>query len=331
MPDPAAPASEIDAPGIDAAADEAAVWAAAPPASGASSDETPAPGGFALERIHAEVTGPEDAPPLLVLHGWGSSAWMMRPVAAALDDRFRVHTLDLPGHGRTAVPPAPWGVPEYAALVAAYVRANGLDRQGPFPAIGHSNGGRILLTMAADDATAPFFSHLVLVSPSGIQRTPTPEVRLKRAVARTLRAPFDLLPAGPTKDACLDWLRHTLVWKALGSSDYNALPPTMRETFVRTVGHFVEDRLGRICVPVLVFWGDRDTDIVREQMDRLVAGLPDAGLVVMEGAGHYGYLDRMDLFEAGTRRFLIGEDSGGDGAAVDRDAWDGSNATPEVG
>lgn len=266
------------------------------------------PGGFALDRMHVEVTGPEDAPPLLVLHGWGSSAWMMRPVAAALADRFRVHTLDLPGHGRTAVPPEPWGVPDYAALVAAYVRVERLDARGPFPAIGHSNGGRILLTMAADADTAPFFSHLVLVSPSGTRRTPTPTVRIKRAVARTLRAPFDLLPDGDLKAACLDWLRHTLVWKALGSSDYNALPPTMRETFVRTVGHFVEDRLGRIRVPVLVFWGDRDTDIVREQMDRLVGGLPDAGLVVLEGAGHYGYLDRMDVFEAGTRRFLLGEE-----------------------
>lgn len=280
-----------------------------PAAAAADAPEGAAPGGFVLDRMHADVTGPEDAPPLLVMHGWGSSAWMMRPVAAALSDRFRVHALDVPGHGRTPPPPHGWGVPDYAALVAAYVRANGLDAAGPFPAIGHSNGGRILLTMAADAATAPFFSKLVLVSPSGIRRTPTPRVRLKRFVAKTLRAPFQILPDGDLKAACLDWLRHTLVWKALGSSDYNALPPTMRETFVRTVGHFVEDRLDRIRIPVLVFWGDRDTDIVREQMDRLVNGLPDAGLVVMEGAGHYGYLDRMDVFEAGTRHFLLGPDA----------------------
>ncbi len=261
--------------------------------------------GFALARMHADVTGPEDAPPLVVLHGWGSSAWMMRPVAAALSDRFRVHVLDLPGHGRTAPPPRAWGVPDYAALVAAYMEAHGMSG-APVPAVGHSNGGRILLTMASDDATARLFSALVLVSPSGLRRAPTASVRLRRGISKTLRAPFDLLPNGSLKDACLDWLRHSLVWKALGSSDYNALAPTMRETFVRTVGHFVEDRLGRIRIPVLVFWGDRDRDIVRDQMDRLVAAVPDAGLVVMEGAGHYGYLDRMDVFEAATRHFLLG-------------------------
>ncbi len=324
------------APLADDAGAPGAFRAPAEPASEAS------PGGFALSRMHVEVTGPEGAPPLLVLHGWGSSAWMMRPVAAALNDRFRVHTLDLPGHGRTAPPSVAWGVEEYAALVAAYMDANGLGATGmgasgmdatsaPVPAIGHSNGGRILLTMAADPAMASRFASLVLVSPSGIRRTPTARVRLKRAVARLLRAPFDVLPDGDVKDAALDWLRHTLVWKALGSSDYNRLPPTMRETFVRTVGHFVEDRLGRIRIPVLVFWGDRDTDIVREQMDRLVGGLPDAGLVVLEGAGHYGYLDRMDVFEAATRQFLIGpetvDDDAADDGTAEGDAADGDVVT----
>ncbi|HYE57796.1 MAG TPA: alpha/beta hydrolase, partial [Rhodothermales bacterium] len=197
---------------------------------------------------------------------------------------------------------------DYAALVATYLDAHGLS--GPMPAIGHSNGGRILLHMAGDAATAGWFSRLVLVSPSGLRRTPSFKTRLKRIVARILRAPFMLLPNGPLRTACLDWLRHSLVWRLLGSADYNRLTGVMRETFVRTVGHYVEDRLSRIHVPVLVFWGDQDRDIVREQVVRLVAGLPDAGLVVLEGAGHYGYLDRMDVFEAATRHFLEEELAG---------------------
>ena len=75
---------------------------------------------FPLERLHAVVSGPEAAPPLLVLHGWGSSAALMAAAAAVVSDGFRVHTLDLPGHGLTPPPPEAWGVPEYAALVARY-------------------------------------------------------------------------------------------------------------------------------------------------------------------------------------------------------------------
>ncbi len=232
---------------------------------------------------------------------------MMRPVVDVLKDRFRVHNLDLPGHGQTAPPPEPWGVPEYAALVVQYLDAHGLS--GPLPAIGHSNGGRILLHLTTDPATADRFSKLVLVSPSGVRRVPSAQTRAKRLLAKTLQAPFRLLPAGPFRDACFDWLRHSLVWRLIGSADYNRLTGTMRETFVRTVGALYDDQLPSIRVPVLVLWGDQDLDIVRPQVDTLVARIPDAGLVVLEGAGHYGYLDRMDVFEAATRHFLLDRSS----------------------
>ena len=260
------------------------------------------PAAFDLSRLHAETTGPEGAPPLLVLHGWGSSALMMRPVADVLADRFRVYNVDLPGHGRTPAPPAPWGVPEYAALVARYLAGQRIA--GPIPAVGHSNGGRILLYMASEDAYAGLFSRLVLVSPSGVTPRRGAGYHARRVAARALKAPFELLPDGAAKDFGLDWLRHSLVWRALGSSDYNRLTGTMRGTFVRTVGHHLDDRLGRIAAPVLVLWGDRDEAVSRYQMDVLTARVPDAGLVVLDGAGHYGYLDRMDLVEAAARAFL---------------------------
>lgn len=284
---------------------------AAPPAPSAAD----AAGAFPLGRLHAVVTGPEGAPPLLSLHGWGSSAALMAPVADALSGPFRVHTLDLPGHGLTPPPATPWGVPEYAALVARYLDAAGVA--GPIPAIGHSNGGRILLYMAGDPAHAGRFSRLVLVSPSGIAPVPTAKVKLKRTVAKVLRAPFDLLPEGMLKREGLDWLRHTLVWQALGSADYKALTGTMRETFVKTVGFYVTDHLHHVKIPVLLFWGDADTAVSRDQMRVLEDRLPDAGLVVLDGAGHYGYLDRMDVFEAATRVFL--EEPGGEAREEGRD------------
>ena len=42
-----------------------------------------------LSRVHAEASGPGDAPAVLLLHGWGSSAALMRPLARMLDDRHR--------------------------------------------------------------------------------------------------------------------------------------------------------------------------------------------------------------------------------------------------
>ncbi len=254
-----------------------------------------------LDQLHVEVTGSRQAPPLLMLHGWGSSAALMRPFAQALEDVFRVHNIDLPGHGATPPPPEPWGVPEYAALVAQYIRAT-MDG-GPVPVVGHSNGGRIALFMAAEPGYASLLSRLVLVSPSGVTPRRTLNYHLKKATAQALKAPFQVLPPR-LRDFGLDWLRHSLVWKLLGSSDYSTLSGTMRGTFVKTVTFHLDDRLHLISHPTLLFWGSADTAVQREQMDTLAQGMPDAGLFVLEGAGHYGYLDAIDVVAEGTRRFL---------------------------
>ena len=44
---------------------------------------------------------------------------------------------------------------------------------------------------------------------------------------------------------------------------------------------------------MLLLWGDRDEDTPLSQGRALEAAIPDAGLVVLEGAGHYSYLDRL--------------------------------------
>jgi pimeloyl-ACP methyl ester carboxylesterase len=252
-------------------------------------------------RVYAEVTGPEGAPPVLLLHGWGSSAELMRAAGAPLAGARRVHNLDLPGHGRTPAPPSAWGVPEYAALVAHYVRTRGL---APLPVVGHSNGGRIALHLASDPATADLFSRLVLVSPSGVRPPRPPAYYVKKAWAATLKAPFRLVPEGPLRQRGLAWLRTTVYWRLLASADYQQASGVMRETFVKTVNHHLDDRLPQVRVPTLVVWGDRDTAVARRQVDTLVERIPDAGLVVLPGAGHYGYLDAPDAYAAAVRRFL---------------------------
>jgi pimeloyl-ACP methyl ester carboxylesterase len=253
-------------------------------------------------RMHVERSGPEGAPPLLVLPGWGSSAAVMRGAVAALGDSWRVHSLDLPGHGRTPPPPSPWGVPEFAALVAHYVRAQGI---APVPVLAHSNGGRIALHLASDPATAGLFSQLALVSPSGVRPSRGLKYHLKRAWASLLKAPFLLLPSGRLRRRGLDWVRTTIYWRLLASTDYQQAGGVMRETFVKTVNHHLDDRLSQIRLPVLVIWGDRDVDVVRSQMETLAKAIPDAGLVVLPGAGHYGFIDAPSAYAAAVRSFLM--------------------------
>ena len=283
-----------------------------PPSSNEGQDVSPAPRDLSrfhlykaslslkAENLHLETSGPPEAPPVLLLHGWGSSAHLMHPIALGLADRYRVFNLDLPGHGRSPLPEAAPGIPEQAALVAERIRQ---EMTPPVSVVGHSNGGRIALYLACEPDTAPLIKRLVLISPAGITPVRNWTFYAKRTLARALKAPFALLPA-PLADPCLDWLRHSLLWRMLGSSDYRALEGVMRETFVRTVNFYLDDRVHRITVPTLLFWGDRDTAISLQQMRFLESTLPDAGLVILKDAGHYGYLDDPDTFMAATRYFL---------------------------
>jgi len=51
---------------------------------------------FGADALHIETDGPATGDPLLVLHGWGSSAQLMRPIAAAFSDTYRICNVDLP-------------------------------------------------------------------------------------------------------------------------------------------------------------------------------------------------------------------------------------------
>jgi pimeloyl-ACP methyl ester carboxylesterase len=250
--------------------------------------------------IHFDAVGPNNASQVLVLHGWGSSKAVMSTLIQGLAKHFRVFSLDLPGHGRSPISPVPWGLPEQASAVSQFLQEHAA---GAVTLIGHSNGGRIGLFMASEDALSPQINGLVLFSPSGIRRTPGLKTRMRRLAASVLKAPFALLPPN-AREYGLDWLRHTLIWSLLGSSDYRALGGIMRQTFVLTVNAYVEERLGAIHVPVLVFWGNKDEDIVLEQMQKLEADIHDAGIVVIQDAGHYAFLDRPDMAIDGTVQFV---------------------------
>lgn len=252
--------------------------------------------------LHTDMQGPEDGAPLIILHGWGSSAKLMDPIASRLADRCRVLNVDLPGHGHSPKPPEAIGIEEHADLVAALIDRHFGGR--PVTLVGHSNGGRIGLYMASDPDYEQLIARLVLIAPSGVRRARTWSYHVKRGVAAVLKAPLALIPGGKLKDAAHSHLRHTLAWQLISSSDYRQTEGVMRETFVRTVNSYVEDRLDRISVPVLLFWGDEDEAITREQMETLEREIPDAGLVELPGAGHYAWMKDLQTVVSSTRHFL---------------------------
>jgi pimeloyl-ACP methyl ester carboxylesterase len=89
-------------------------------------------------RVHVALAGPDDAPPVVLVHGWPQNWWTWRHVIPALAERFRVIAPDLRGHGWTQAPRAGYDKEQLASDLLAVLDALGIER---VTWVGHDWGG----------------------------------------------------------------------------------------------------------------------------------------------------------------------------------------------
>jgi pimeloyl-ACP methyl ester carboxylesterase len=78
----------------------------------------------------------------------------------------------------------------------------------------------------------------------------------------------------------------------------------MRATLVKVVGEDLRGILSSVRVPTLIIWGDRDQEVPLSSMEIMARGIQGARLEVLEGAGHFPFVDRPDRFGQLVREFL---------------------------
>jgi len=239
---------------------------------------------------------------ILLLHGWGCDAELMRPVAEKLKDCARITMIDFPGNGkRSGRPPEPWGVPEYAECLTEL-----MDRiqVGKCHVIAHSFGGRVAAWIAAREPER--FRRIILTGAAGIPGRPTEEGRKRAEKYQRIKRMNEAL----RKTGVLAPLADSLQKKArekYGSRDYNALDDEMKKTFVKIVNQDLTPLYEQICSSVLLIWGTEDTETPLWMGQEMEKRIPDAGLVVLEGGTHFAYLEQLDRFCLIARQFLTEE------------------------
>jgi pimeloyl-ACP methyl ester carboxylesterase len=233
--------------------------------------------------------------PVVLLHGWGASGQSFIGLRATLATSFRVVTLDLPGFGWSAPPPAAWGTPEYASHVGQLLSEVKIDTAA---FVGHSFGGRVSIRLAAEQPAR--VARLALVASAGIRPHRGPGFHARQVATKIVKWFFSLPGWGG--------LGRRLIARRLertGSRDYRAAG-RMRPTLVKLVNEDLAECLPAIQAPTLILWGSLDPEVPKSAMELMHARIAGSRLVVFEGAGHFPFLDAPEEFGRTLTAFLGG-------------------------
>jgi pimeloyl-ACP methyl ester carboxylesterase len=230
--------------------------------------------------IHCRISGEDHAGDVVILHGWGATLETMRPLHDLVEHAYRTISLDLPGFGQSSPPPSAWDTTQYAEFVQGFLAHLGVSRP---VLIGHSFGGKLSIRLGA----AGVAGKLVLVNSTGIVLPRPLGVRAKVAAYKGFKLAVRLCLPDPLRERVEVWAK-----RRLGSTDYRQASGLLRETLVKTVNEDIRDLLPRIAVPTLLLWGDADRATPVAGAEIMRGLIPDAGLVVLKGAGHFSFLDK---------------------------------------
>ena len=231
---------------------------------------------------------------ILVLHGWGANINTVLPIVNLLKDKFRVHALDLPGFGQSQEPKEPIDSFKYADIVKNYIDNMGIKK---LTLIGHSFGGKISIILGSK--YPELIDKIVLVNSAGLIPKRGLKYYIKVYSFKTIRFIYKNL---------FFWLKNEekveKFYKKFGSTDYKDASGIMRKILVIVVNENLFPLLNKIKAPTLLIWGDKDTATPLYFGKIMEKEIPDSGLVIFEGAGHYSYLDDYQRFSVILRNFL---------------------------
>ena len=247
-----------------------------------------------IKGLKTEYTECGEGIPVLLLHGWGSSFDVYKGIIASLKDRCRLVAVNFPGCGQSETMKEPWCLEDYCDFCLEFMEK--LNLKDPI-LMGHSHGGRVVLKLTAEKMVNP--PKIVLLDSAGLipKKTFKQNFRAKsfKAIKRVLTLPI-------IKNYSEDLLQKAR--NHYGSADYNAAPEVLRKTLVSLVNTDIRDILPNISCPSLLIWGDKDTATPLEDAKTIESLIPDAGLCVLEGTGHYSFCEKPYQAQAILNSFI---------------------------
>lgn len=208
---------------------------------------------------------------IVLLHGWGQNIQMMQMLGEPFKKDYHIIAIDFPGFGLSDEPNEAMGVDGYTTLLEELLKK--LNVVNPI-LIGHSFGGRVSVKYASRNKV----KKVILLSPA-----------LRGHDKKGLKSKIlKLMKKIPQLKGLENWAKNHI-----GSRDYRAASPIMKQVLVKTVNEDLSEDAKKIKAPVILIYGDMDSEVPEEDTKEYERLIPDCGLILYEGCTHYAYLERL--------------------------------------
>jgi len=232
-------------------------------------------------RLHHEITGPEDAPVVLLGSSLGTTHAMWAPQLDVLAERFRVVAFDHRGHGQSEAPPGPYAIEDLGGDVVDLLNELLVEKASY---VGISLGGAVGLWLA-ENAPDRFHRFALFCPPAypaagaqtWIDRAAQVRSEGTQAIVEPTLARWFLPEYAEAHPDEVEVIRQQL----LNTSDegYAACCEALGAMDLR-------DKLSDITAPVLLATADSDASIPPETVIPLAGQIPSAHLEVIDHAAH---------------------------------------------
>ncbi|MDO4747415.1 MAG: alpha/beta hydrolase [Candidatus Saccharibacteria bacterium] len=204
---------------------------------------------------------------LYIIHGWTYTVEPWKNTLALLrENGISVKMLHVPG--LTEPSDKVWTIEDYVKWA---------DREIPDGAValGHSNGGRILLNLCSTKPDK--LKHLILLDAAGVYE-PSMKKRMVERLAK-MGKPLKKVPI-------IDKAFH----KFTGSTDYSRAPENMKTTLANMLASDQELDFSKVTTPTFILWGKKDTTTPPRQATTMYEKLPNAELKFYANWTHAPYI-----------------------------------------
>jgi pimeloyl-ACP methyl ester carboxylesterase len=268
-------------------------------------------------RVHVAEVGPQEAPPVLLLHGWPQHWYMWRRVMSRLACEYRLLAPDLRGFGWTDAPGHGYDAETFAADQVALLDALGLKRAH---VVGHDWGGWTAMLMG--------ILHADRVDRMVVCNAPHPWPRRSLSLAReSWRSWYTWLIAMPVVGRRIlmsAWISRQYIRSNAGLpfSDEEAAiyarsfrEPERAQAVVELYRYYQRSvwesirarwRSHRLSRPTLLLFGEGDVSLSTKLLPGYESHADDMRVELVPDSGHFIVDEKPDLVIERTREWLSG-------------------------